>query len=180
VGRLGLEPRTHGLKVRCSTIELTPPSGTRALTCSSSSASPRSSRHFSCAGCRSFGTAQLSRRTALMPCSCSVAGQQESQDDYPASDRSLATFLAANDMPGHVDDVTTEGIRAFLSSSCYGAPRASRPCRLQPHSALGRRRSHTPLSACADADTKHIPGSRLSDGRDKHDISRLTYAVTSV
>ena len=24
VGRLGLEPRTHGLKVRCSTIELTP------------------------------------------------------------------------------------------------------------------------------------------------------------
>ncbi len=25
VGRLGLEPRTHGLKVRCSTIELTPP-----------------------------------------------------------------------------------------------------------------------------------------------------------
>ena len=31
VGRLGLEPRTHGLKVRCSTIELTP-RGTSALT----------------------------------------------------------------------------------------------------------------------------------------------------
>jgi hypothetical protein len=28
VGRLGLEPRTHGLKVRCSTIELTPPAPT--------------------------------------------------------------------------------------------------------------------------------------------------------
>jgi hypothetical protein len=30
VGRLGLEPRTHGLKVRCSTIELTPQPGRAA------------------------------------------------------------------------------------------------------------------------------------------------------
>jgi hypothetical protein len=30
VGRLGLEPRTHGLKVRCSTIELTPRAAGRA------------------------------------------------------------------------------------------------------------------------------------------------------
>jgi hypothetical protein len=28
--------------------------------------------------------------------------------------RSLTTFLAANDMPGEIDDVTTESICAFL------------------------------------------------------------------
>lgn len=33
---------------------------------------------------------------------------------YLASVRSLAAFLAANNMPGEVDDVTTESIRAFL------------------------------------------------------------------
>jgi len=64
---------------------------------------------------------------------CSLAaragvGQQESQDDYPASVRSLATFLAANDMPGHVDDVTTEGTRALMSSGPQqGAGEVARP-----------------------------------------------------
>jgi hypothetical protein len=33
-----------------------------------------------------------------------------------SSMRSLAAFLRANDMPGDVDDVTTEGIRAFLAA----------------------------------------------------------------
>jgi hypothetical protein len=33
---------------------------------------------------------------------------------YLASVRSLTAFLAANDMPGEIDDVTTESIRAFL------------------------------------------------------------------
>ena len=33
---------------------------------------------------------------------------------YLASVRSLAAFLAVNDMPGGIDDVTTERIRAFL------------------------------------------------------------------
>ena len=36
---------------------------------------------------------------------------------YPASVRSLANFLRANDMPAGVEDVTTEGIRAFLVSA---------------------------------------------------------------
>ncbi|HTX83122.1 MAG TPA: hypothetical protein VME44_13115, partial [Streptosporangiaceae bacterium] len=67
---------------------------------------------------------------------CSLAaragvGQQESQDDYPASVRSLATFLAANDMPGHVDDVTTEGMRALMSSGRNKVPAESPGCHLR-------------------------------------------------
>jgi len=35
---------------------------------------------------------------------------------YLASVRKLAAFLRANDMPGGVADVTTDGIRAFLAA----------------------------------------------------------------
>jgi len=35
---------------------------------------------------------------------------------YLASVRKLAAFLRANDMPGGVDDVTTEAIRVFLAA----------------------------------------------------------------
>jgi hypothetical protein len=38
--------------------------------------------------------------------------------------KSPATFLAANDMPGHVDDVTTEGMPALVLS---GRNKVSRP-----------------------------------------------------
>ena len=46
VGRLGLEPRTHGLKVRCSTIELTPRGARRANATAGSVPTPGSSPAF--------------------------------------------------------------------------------------------------------------------------------------
>jgi hypothetical protein len=118
VGRLGLEPRTHGLKVRCSTIELTPPRLTRALTCSfllhiASDAVPLPSAAMVPQLRNGVAAASITRCCLA---ACTGVGEQESQDDYPASVRSLATFLAANDMPGHVDDVTTEGMPALVLS----------------------------------------------------------------
>jgi hypothetical protein len=55
--------------------------------------------------------------TALLP-SWDLARSRTTrvQDDQEllASTRALTAFLAANDMPAGVDDVTTDGIRAFL------------------------------------------------------------------
>ena len=83
MGRLGLEPRTGGLKVRSSTIELTPlvvqghwPAGLLRLTAARAE--------------RALESDNKAPKT-IRP--------------YVASVRSLAAFLRANDMPGDAKDV---------------------------------------------------------------------------
>jgi hypothetical protein len=141
VGRLGLEPRTHGLKVRCSTIELTPLGLTRALTCSFllyiASVAAVPPQLF---WCHSFGTAWPLPALPATPWQLALeSDNKKSQDDYLASVRSLATFLAANDMPGQVDDVTTEGVRALVLSGRKNVLAESPSRQFQIHKPLGRR-----------------------------------------
>jgi hypothetical protein len=140
VGRLGLEPRTHGLKVRCSTIELTP---------------------------RENHASDLQLPVVVLLPSGQLALESASKSpktikSYIASVPPLAKCLRDHDMPDDIDKVGPDHLRAFLlaESERTSPAFAQQHCRnlhMEASHVRGVTKVPLPLMLCTSPSARSTP-----------------------